>query len=287
LAVDNNMRQDSNATAFDRYLPPQRSDESFTIKARFEAAKKSLVHFKDYFQFAVAVVLDNPRLLPKNVAPLCMLDRDQPNGRSFLFTSATVGERNKVFEALLNNKDVVDFWEASDDSLIHVALDVQGIRPYHIAKICEVFDPNTRNVFGQTPLHVVVSSAWGEAGLDKLQALLATPGIDINARDHYGKTPVHDLAWRLFAELDLRFREPTPSLDALDVLFDSGADLYAFDDGGETAYDHLRSTIEHPRIRDFLAKVQKKELLEAVEKQMSEGPTFDGSLVRERKRRLM
>ena len=285
--MHNNMIDESSATPFDRHLNPSIENNRKSIKDKFRVARRSLLHFKDYFQFAAAVVLDNPRLLPKNVAPLCTLDRDQPDGRSFLFTSATVGERNKVFEALLNNKDVVDFWEASDDSLIHVALDVQGIRPHHIAKICEVFDPNTRNVFGQTPLHVVVSSAWGEAGLDKLEALLVTQGIEINARDKQGRTAACYLACRLFTELYLRFRETKPSFDALNMLFDNGADVYAVDDAGTTALEVLRKAPDHPRIREFLAKVQKKELLEAVEKQMSESATIDGSFVRERKRRRM
>ena len=81
-------------------------------------------------------------------------------------------------------------------------------------------DVNARNNKGETPLHVL----WLKA---EMAIILLDRGADIEARDENGETPLHWAAWK-------------GADDILDTLIRRGADAHAKNNKGETPLDVAR-----------------------------------------------
>lgn len=106
-------------------------------------------------------------------------------------------------------------------------LQKNGLRPIHRAaeytKDPEVLgalvgagaDPNVRNKYGRTPLHIVSTANLNKAARPGLiRALLAT-GADPNAQDAEGLTPLHAM---------FLYRFNSPRLETAQALLEAGAD---------------------------------------------------------------
>jgi hypothetical protein len=110
--------------------------------------------------------------------------------------------------------------------------DANGDTPlHHLAKIRSYgefkrllamgVEVNARNNQGETPLHIAVG--WGPDGPDKVKRLLAE-GADIEARDNNGMTPLHRAAAGVV-------------VNSVIVLLEHGADINALDNAGRTPLD--------------------------------------------------
>ena len=64
---------------------------------------------------------------------------------------------------------------------------VVGVRLLRLLSTARGADANVRNRLGQSPLHLCVIAGWLEGTI----ALLATAGVDVNAADNDGATPLH------------------------------------------------------------------------------------------------
>lgn len=76
-------------------------------------------------------------------------------------------------------------------------------------------DVNARDVFGRTPLHLAVSHP-------EIIALLLEAGANVNARDSLSNTPLH---------------RAVPSIESVDALIRAGADVRAENTSGNTPLD--------------------------------------------------
>ncbi len=93
---------------------------------------------------------------------------------------------------------------------------------------------NARDAWGRTPLHLAVKDDWPQ-----IMYLLIKAGADPNARDEKGRTPLHTAT-----------QENLPRA-SFDILFAAGADPNARDNRGQTAL-HLALQDDHAKIVPIL-----------------------------------
>ena len=102
-------------------------------------------------------------------------------------------------------------------------------------------DVNARDVGGRTPLHLV--GGHNEVTL-KMAARLIRAGADVNAKDRRGETPLHYGAFSSYIEF-------------VKLLLANGADPDIKDNDGDTVYD-----LSPPSIKDILGEFEKKRAAE-------------------------
>jgi len=101
------------------------------------------------------------------------------------------------------------------------------------AELDKGVDVNAEDEFGFTPLHF---AAW--VGHKEIAVLLIKNGADVNANSWNGLTPLHDAATNI-------------SKDIIELLIDNGADVNAKDEEGFTPLDHA-AIWDHKEIADLL-----------------------------------
>jgi len=139
---------------------------------------------------------------------------------SFLRDTAFV----KVDELL--NKIVKDLINARNvngrnETPLHVAVDAFSLDDVKLLLNVRGIDPNAKNVDGLTPLHVAVQTRT-ERNLDIVKQLLILPGIQVNAKTIDGSTPLHEAAACGNAEI------------VTELLTAPGIDANAKENAGET-----------------------------------------------------
>jgi ankyrin repeat protein len=109
-----------------------------------------------------------------------------------------------------------------------------------------------------TPLHAASGAGYGQgrAGnshrhvpggwLPTVRYLVEEHGLDVNARDHFGYTPLHHAASR-------------GDMDVIRYLVDRGADPTAVARSGQTTADMANGPVQriqpHPEARDYLVSL--------------------------------
>ena len=96
-------------------------------------------------------------------------------------------------------------------------------------------DPNVRDEFGRTPLHIAVQEdADPETMRDQVES-----GGDVNTQDEEGMTPLHEAAWH------------TESPTVVELLLDAGADINAVNERQQTPL-HRAAAHGEPEIVELL-----------------------------------
>ena len=159
------------------------------------------------------------RPLPRDSRPAASAGQSQaPSGfkpsRGLVFGGigavAVTGLVITLLSAAIHQSDCTDwnskdfFWTAASAEDVQACLQAGA-------------DPNARNEYGFTPLHL--AALWGEA--DAIAALVEA-GADPNAWDEYGETPLHTAARHFF------------KADTIAALIEAGADPNARDEHGGT-----------------------------------------------------
>ncbi|MDP7051124.1 MAG: ankyrin repeat domain-containing protein [Verrucomicrobiota bacterium] len=103
------------------------------------------------------------------------------------------------------------------------------------AELDKGVDVNAEDEFGFTPLHF---AAW--VGHKEIAELLIENGADVNANSWRGLTPLHDAATNISKEI-------------IELLINNGADVNAKDVEGFTPWDHA-AIWDHKEIVDLLVK---------------------------------
>ena len=153
-----------------------------------------------------------------------------------LYIAADNGNANLVKLLLKAGADVNLGWVSLNRAPLHAAVDTLGwasMFRFHQAKILEYAevvdilltagaDVNFgMGTVGGTPLH----DAAGKGFVEVIDILL-TAGADVMARDHSGKTPLHNAA--MYGEIE------RGQIEVIDKLLKAGADLMARDSDGWT-----------------------------------------------------
>ncbi len=95
-------------------------------------------------------------------------------------------------------------------TLLHTLINNDGPAEKLRYLLSKGVDPTVRNRFGHTVLHLAVS----RRSLENVRALLECPGVDVNATDQTGGTPLHWL-----------FHFPNTPSSILQLLLDNGANV--------------------------------------------------------------
>ena len=96
-------------------------------------------------------------------------------------------------------------------------------------------DPNARDEFGRTPLHIAVQE---DADAETMRDLVESGG-DVNTQDEEGMTPLHDAVWH------------SENLAIVELLLDAGANVDAVNERGQTSL-HRAATHGDPEIVELL-----------------------------------
>jgi ankyrin repeat protein len=103
--------------------------------------------------------------------------------------------------------------------------DLAGVQ----AELDKGVDVNSKNVYGETPLHW---TAW--EGHKEVAELLITKGADVNAKDEDGFTPLHFAAY---------YAARYGHKEIVELLIAAGADVNAKDEAGNTPLDMAITSI--------------------------------------------
>lgn len=207
------------------------------------------------FQSSLPSYLDC--LLTKG-ADVMALDNEQRNVLHHIFLPSV--------RWLGNERDIQTFVRLTRDynDLLSQA-DVNGTTPLHMALKYAVYQHDTTpaetliaagaNVHateanGNTCLHILAFRIYNSASIRALFSKLVARGLDINAENIHGETPVFNLNKTISATRSPPDGSPAPltALDALSFFENIGADLFAINKAGQgLLHIAAKETIEPPK----------------------------------------